>query len=100
SDLVAEELPEGVSLRELGAHRLKDLQAPERLVAVGIAELPSDFPPPRSLEAVAHNLPLQLTRFIGREVERGAVGELLDCTRLLTLTGVGGCGKTRLALQV
>ena len=96
-----DDLPEGASLRELGAHRLKDLQRPEPIFQLHAPGLPAEFPPLRSLEAFAHNLPLQLTRFIGREREIAA-GEatLLATTRLLTLTGAGGCGKTRLALQV
>src|SRR5207248_1541524 len=63
-------------------------------------ELPAAFPPLRSLEAFAHNLPVQLTSFIGREQEMAEVKRLLEGTHLLTLTGAGGCGKTRLALQV
>src|SRR5207247_3508982 len=62
--------------------------------------LPKDFPPLRSLETFRHNLPAQLTRFIGREQAMHEVRQLLATTRLLTLTGSGGCGKTRLALQV
>jgi predicted ATPase/class 3 adenylate cyclase len=98
--LVRDDLPEGVSLRELGAHRLKDLQRPEPIFQLLHPNLPAEFPPLRSLEAFAHNLPLQLTRFIGREREMAAVKRLLQSARLLTLTGAGGCGKTRLALQV
>jgi predicted ATPase/class 3 adenylate cyclase len=98
--LVRDELPEGVSLRDLGTHRLKDLQRPEPIFQLMYPELAGEFPPLRSLEAFAHNLPLQLTRFIGREREMEAVKRLLQRTRLLTLTGAGGCGKSRLALQV
>jgi predicted ATPase/class 3 adenylate cyclase len=93
-------LPAGVSLRELGVHRLKDLQRPEPILQLAHPDLPAEFPPLRSLEAFAHNLPVQLTRFIGRERELTEAKRLLASTHLLTLTGAGGCGKTRLALQV
>ena len=98
--LVAGELPPGVSLRDLGEHRLKDLRAPERLAQLVIDGLPSDFPPPRSIDARPNNLPTQLTTFVGRERELAEAGVLLRQTRLLTLTGPGGTGKTRLSLQV
>src|SRR5438552_860297 len=100
ADLARDPLPGGVSLRDLGSHRLKDLQQPEHLFQLLGAALPAAFPPLRSLEAFAHNLPVQLTRFIGREPEMAAVKRLLASTHLLTLTGSGGCGKTRLAQQV
>lgn len=105
-DQVVSELPAtqdprpGVSLRHLGAHRLKDLLQPEHLFQVVIDGLPVEFPPLNSLSAHPNNLPLQLSRFIGREQEMAEVKRLLESTRLLTLTGVGGAGKTRLALQV
>jgi predicted ATPase/class 3 adenylate cyclase len=99
-DLVQELLPPGASLRDLGGHRLKDLQQPEHLFQLAHPELLVDFPPLRSLEAFAHNLPRQLSSFIGREQEMAEVKQLLPTTPLLTLTGIGGCGKTRLALQV
>jgi predicted ATPase/class 3 adenylate cyclase/Tfp pilus assembly protein PilF len=99
-DLVGSDLPEGASLRDLGLHRLKDLQQPEHLFQLLHPSLPADFPPLRSLEAFRHNLPAQLTRFIGREQQIAEVKQLLPGTRLLTLTGAGGCGKTRLALQL
>jgi predicted ATPase/class 3 adenylate cyclase len=99
-ELVRDQLPAGASLRDLGSHRLKDLQHPEQLFQLLHPALPADFPPLRSLAAFAHNLPVQLTRFIGREKEMAEVKRLLAASRLLTLTGSGGCGKTRLALQV
>ncbi|MBA2300956.1 MAG: hypothetical protein H0W22_09330 [Chloroflexi bacterium] len=98
--LVAGDLPGDVSLRDLGEHRLKDLRAPERLTQLVIDDLPADFPPLRSLDARPNNLPTQLTTFVGRERELGEAGSLLRGTRLLSLTGPGGTGKTRLSLQV
>jgi predicted ATPase len=100
ADLAARDLPPGVTLRDLGAHRLKDLQHPEHLFQVLHPDLPSDFPPLKSLDARLHNLPIQLTSFIGREREIAEVKRLLGAARLVTLTGSGGAGKTRLAFQV
>ncbi len=98
--LVEEDLPEGVILRDLGEHRLKDLARPQRLTQVVVAGLPVDFPPLKSMDVLPNNLPMQLTSFIGREREIAEVKGLLSKARLLTLTGSGGAGKTRLALQV
>jgi predicted ATPase/class 3 adenylate cyclase len=98
--LVTDALPEGVTLRDLGAHRLRDLQRPENVYQILHPSLPSDFAPLTSLEAFAHNLPVQLTSFIGRSQELAEISQLLPTTRLLTLKGAGGCGKTRLSLQV
>jgi predicted ATPase/class 3 adenylate cyclase len=98
--LVRTDLPDGVSLRDLGEHRLKDLAHPLRLFQALAPDVPRDFPPLRSLDAHAHNLPMQLTSFIGREREIAEVKALLSKARLVTLTGSGGAGKTRLALQV
>ncbi len=98
--LVERDLPTGIGLRDLGQHRLRDLLHPERLHQVVIEGLEEDFPPPRTLDAQPNNLPAQLTRFIGREADVAAVRDLLTEHRLVTLTGPGGTGKTRLALQV
>ena len=98
--LVRDGLPEGVGLRDLGEHRLKDLQHPEGVVQLLHPDLPGDFPALKSLDTLPNNLPVQLTSFIGRESEIDEVKRLLATTHLLTLTGSGGCGKTRLGLQV
>ena len=89
-----------VSFRDLGEHRLKDFSAPVRIFQVCAHGLDGDFPPPRSQGSASHNLPNPTTSFVGREDERAEVFGLLDTTRLLTLTGTGGAGKTRLALRV
>ena len=93
-------LPSGVALIDLGQHRLKDLSRPEHLWQLSIEGLPSVFPPPKTLEATPNNLPLQLTSFLGRQREVDVVTALVNANRLVTLTGPGGTGKTRLALQV
>ena len=98
--LVERSLPAGIQLRDFGPHRLRDLAQPERLLGVVIEGLEADFPPPRTPDARPTNLPAPLTRFIGRGDEIAAVGELLARNRLVTLTGPGGTGKTRLALEV
>jgi predicted ATPase/class 3 adenylate cyclase len=98
--LAASDLSPGVSLRDLGAHRLKDLREPEHLLQVVYQDLPSDFPPLRSLDVLPNNLPMHLTSFVGREREKAEIKRLLTTARLLTLTGSGGAGKTRLALAV
>ncbi|HMA35909.1 MAG TPA: adenylate/guanylate cyclase domain-containing protein, partial [Chloroflexia bacterium] len=100
ADLVRADLPPGVRLRHLGEQRLKDLIRPEHLFQLVAAGLPATFPPLRSLEAFAHNLPIQLTSFIGRDREMVDVARRLVSNRLLTLVGTGGTGKTRLSLQV
>jgi len=97
--LVVEDLPEGADLVDLGLHRLKDLTA-EHLCQLSIVGLRETFPPIRAASATLNNLPAQLTSFIGREHELEEVWRLLDGDRLLTLTGPGGSGKTRLALQL
>ena len=101
ADAVADALPTGVSLRDLGERRLKDLARPERIFSAAAADLPADFPPLRTLDARPNNLPAQATTLIGRETELTQVRDFLrrDGVRLLTLSGPGGTGKTRLALQ-
>jgi predicted ATPase/class 3 adenylate cyclase/Tfp pilus assembly protein PilF len=100
-ELVRDQLPAGTSLRDLGEHSLKDLFRPERVFQLLAPGLPVEFPPLRTLDAYRNNLPLQPTPLVGREKEVTQVCDLLrrDETRLLTLTGPGGIGKTRLALQ-
>jgi predicted ATPase/class 3 adenylate cyclase len=98
--LAGGDLPAGVTLRDLGEHRLKDLAQPERIFQLVIDGCPSDFPALRTLDRTPNNLPTQITTFIGREQEIRDGLKLLDGTRLLTLTGPGGTGKTRLSLQL
>src|SRR5918996_3765 len=98
--LADRELPPGTTVRALGAHRLKDLVHPEELFDLVIDGLPSDFPAPRTLDARPNNIPAQLTTFVGRTEELAEVERLLEVNRLVTLTGPGGSGKTRLALEV
>jgi len=101
ADLVDEALPAGVRLRDLGMHRLRDLGRPEHVFQVDAPGLPASFPPLESLDSpeLPNNLPGLLSAFIGRSAELAAVRELLATSRLVTLTGAGGCGKTRLALH-
>jgi class 3 adenylate cyclase len=100
--LVRDGLPPGAALADLGVHRLKDLGRPERIFQLTAAGLPGEFPPLRSLgnPALPNNLPAQLSAFTGRDREIGEVRALVESCRLVTLTGAGGCGKTRLGLQV
>jgi predicted ATPase/class 3 adenylate cyclase len=99
--LVKRDLPEGTSLLDRGEHHLKDLLRPERIFQVAHPDLRSDFPPLASLSHRPNNLPVQASEFLGREVELRTIRGLLDdpAVRLLTLSGPGGIGKTRLALQ-
>jgi len=90
----------GLAARPLGEHLLRDLARPEEIYQVIGSGLPAEFPPLRSLDHVPNNLPVQLTTFIGRSRELKEIRRLLEGTRLLTLMGPGGAGKTRLALQV
>ncbi|MDQ2941163.1 MAG: adenylate/guanylate cyclase domain-containing protein, partial [Chloroflexota bacterium] len=98
--LVRDDAPTDVSFLDLGEHRLKDLARPERIHQVVHRDLAAEFPPLRSLSAFPNNLPAELSSFIGRAGELAAVQDALTRARLVTLTGAGGAGKTRLALQV
>src|SRR5207247_477114 len=100
--LVRDVLPSNTSLLDLGEHRLKDLFRPERIFQLTAPGLPWEFPPLKTLDARPNNLPIQPTPLIGREKEANDIANLLmrENIRLITLTGVGGTGKTRLALQV
>jgi len=95
-------LPVGALMRDLGVHRLKDLTLPEHLFQLVHEDLESDFPPPNTLDSRPHNLPQQMTEFLGRASELSAIQMMLGApnTRLLTIAGPGGAGKTRIALQV
>jgi len=97
--LVADKLPAGVRVRTLGAYRLKDIPQPERLHQLEVARLPVSFPPLRALDVRRAHLPPESTTFIGRTEELAAIGDLLLDRRLVTLTGPGGTGKTRLAVR-
>ena len=99
--LVIDHLPPDATLNDLGSHPLRDLPRPERVVQLCHPDLHNDFPPLRTANAVAtEHLPMQLTSFIGRQKEIGGIREALADNRLVTLTGAGGSGKTRLALQI
>lgn len=99
-ELVCDDLPGGTSLLDLGEHRLKDLTRPERIFQLVIPGLPAEFPPLLTLDAHPTNLPVQPTPLIGREKQIDVLKQLLDSrARLVTLTGPGGVGKTRLGLQ-
>lgn len=101
-ELVARDLPLGIGLRDLGEHRLKDLAQPEQLYQLVIPGLAADFPPLRTVGRQSTNLPAPLTAFVGRNRELEEIATLLgrEGLRLLTLTGPGGSGKTRLTLRV
>jgi predicted ATPase/class 3 adenylate cyclase len=94
-------LPAGATLRDLGEHRLKDLLQPEHILQLAHPDLPAEFPPLTTLARHPHNLPIQASELIGREDEQRAIRDHIESgtVRLLTLTGPGGIGKTRLALQ-
>jgi predicted ATPase/class 3 adenylate cyclase len=98
--LARDKLPEDARLRDLGEYRLKDLRRAEHIHQLVHPALPETFPPLRASGAAPHNLPRQLTSFVGRERQLDEVTRLLSATPLLTLTGSGGCGKTRLSLEV
>ena len=97
--LVERDLPEGVDLRDLGRHWLKDLPAQEQLYQVLVPGMPVEFPPLRTVDRVVGNIPVALTSFVGRERETDAVRQLLRTTRLVTLIGPAGTGKTRLVIE-
>ncbi|MBV6451241.1 MAG: hypothetical protein MHPDNHAH_01972 [Anaerolineales bacterium] len=112
-ELLQNRLPEGASLLDMGTRRLKDWNRPEQIFQLVIDGLPSEFPPLRALDASPHNLPAPTTSFIGREKEKAEIKQAITSSslpqveglgmrnhRLITLTGSGGTGKTRLSLQV
>jgi predicted ATPase/class 3 adenylate cyclase len=99
-DLVVDSLPRSVSLLDLGSHRLKDLSRPERIFQVMHPDLPHDFPDLKTLDAQLTNLPIELTSFLGREAELAELKELVGKSRLVTISGAGGLGKTRIALHL
>ena len=100
SELVQDALPEGVSLRDMGTHRLRGMERPEQVFQLLHPDLPADFPALESLDEHRHNLPVQLTSFIGRQEEIDEVTNMLPTARLITLAGAGGSGKTRLAQEI
>src|SRR5262245_10070889 len=101
SDLVADLLPDGAWLNDLGIHPLRDLPRPERVSQLCHPDLNNEFPPLREPKTVAvQQLPVQLTSFVGRVDEMKEIAQLVDVNRLVTLTGAGGVGKTRLAVHV
>lgn len=99
--LIVDRLPDGVWLTDLGSYPLRDLPRPERVVQLCHPDLRNDFPPLRVRQALAaHNLPAQLTSFVGRQEQLAELSQLVAGNRLVTLTGAGGVGKTRLAVEV
>jgi predicted ATPase/class 3 adenylate cyclase len=98
-ELLEDEPLDAISFKSLGTHRLRNLDRPEHLYQAVVPDLAESFPPPRSMEALPNNLPVQTTSFVGREKELEDVKRSLKKTRLLTLMGTGGTGKTRLALE-
>src|SRR5678815_4909688 len=98
--LTRDRLPDQVRLVDMGECHLKDIQRPEHLYQLSAPDLPSEFQPLNTLESFQHNLPTQLTSFIGREKEISEIKASLNSARLVTLTGSGGTGKTRLSIEV
>lgn len=99
-ELIQDRLPSGVTVVDMGPHRLRDLIRPERVYQLNVDGLESSFPPLQSLDAVPNNLPIQLTEFVGRETDIETAQRTLQQARLLTILAPGGAGKTRLAIQV
>ncbi|MGB8647644.1 MAG: adenylate/guanylate cyclase domain-containing protein [Anaerolineae bacterium] len=100
AEMVRDHLPAQVTLRDLGSHRLKDLEHPLRIFQLVALDLPVSFPPLRTIDHPVHPLPAPLTRFIGRTRELDEITRLVAAARLVTLTGPGGAGKTRLSIEV
>jgi predicted ATPase/class 3 adenylate cyclase len=98
--LVGDALPAGVNWRDLGAYRLRDFPEPERLSQLVVDGLAGDFPALRTVDARPNNLPMSLTTFVGRERDLGEARRLLGTARLLTVSGPGGIGKTRFAIEL
>jgi predicted ATPase/class 3 adenylate cyclase/Flp pilus assembly protein TadD len=96
---VEQRVPAGVSLRSIGRFRLKDFPEPQDLFQLHHPDLPGDFPAPRTAPGARHNLPRAISSFIGRDRDVAELAELLETARLVTLTGPGGCGKSRLAIE-
>jgi predicted ATPase/class 3 adenylate cyclase len=99
-DLVQDQLPGHITLRDMGEHHLKDLHTPLHLYQVNVPDLQQNFPPIKSLDTLPNNLPAQLTSFVGREKEATEIKALLNSARLVTLTGSGGTGKSRLSVEI
>ncbi|MDT5017302.1 MAG: hypothetical protein QOD39_3462, partial [Mycobacterium sp.] len=101
SDLVIDRLPDDAFIADLGSHPLRDLPRPERVMQLSHPDLRNEFPPLRTTKAIAApNFPAQLTSFVGRTSETAEIRALLSSSRLVTLTGAGGVGKTRLAIHL
>ncbi len=98
-DSIQSALPDGFLVRDLGRHRLKDLQHPEQVYQISPPDVPTDFPPLLSLNYIQHNLPIQTTSFVGRDRELSQISAMLEESAAVTLVGTGGSGKSRLAIQ-
>ncbi|MFN7954940.1 MAG: adenylate/guanylate cyclase domain-containing protein [bacterium] len=99
-DLVRDRLPARIGVRDLGERRLRDLNRPEHVHQLVVPGLRQEFPPLKTLDALPNNLPVQITQFVGREQPLAELTQSLERSRLVTLTGAGGAGKSRLALQL